>query len=149
VEAEGLEAVGQFYVPCEDEKLRGILDGRIIRSPPISAAKAEVDTFQANAGRGFDWAVKRLKEADPRVIVIVKRKKENETDGEYLIRRRRETHDATPGLWESGSGSRGSDEPWGDEKARAAVVRRKAWEASVAKAELDVTTARELREQTP
>ena len=80
VEAEGLEAVGQFYVPCEDEKLRGLLDGRIIRSPTVSAAKSEVDSFQANAGWGFDWAVKRLKEADPRFIVIVKRMKENETD---------------------------------------------------------------------
>ena len=117
VEAEGLEAVGHFYVPCEDAKLRGLIDGRIITAPPVSAAKAEIDTspqytspHQANAGRAFDWAVKRLKQADPRIIVVVKRKNEDETDGEYLIRRRRETHVAALGLWQPKSGSRGSAE---------------------------------------
>ena len=118
VEAEGLEAVGHFYVPCEDAKLRGLIDGRIITAPPVSAAKAEIDTFQANAGRAFDWAVKRLKQADPRIIVVVKRKNEDETDGEYLIRRRRETHVAALGLWQPKSGSRESaEEKDGEEKA--------------------------------
>jgi len=125
VEAEGLEAVGHFYVPCEDAKLRGLIDGRIITAPPVSAAKAEIDTspqytspHQANAGRAFDWAVKRLKQADPRIIVVVKRKNEDETDGEYLIRRRRETHVAALGLWQPKSGSRESaEEKDGEEKA--------------------------------
>jgi hypothetical protein len=118
VEAEGLEAVGHFYVPCEDAKLRGLIDGRIITAPPVSAAKAEIDSFLANAGRAFDWAVKRLKQADPRIIVVVKRKNEDETDGEYLIRRRRETHVAALGLKQPKSGSRGSaEESDGEEKA--------------------------------
>jgi len=85
VEAEGLESVGNFYVPRDDHKLRGILQGRIVGAEP------EVDTFQANAGHMSDYAVKRLKEADPRVFVVVKRKKEDETDGEYLNRRRTES----------------------------------------------------------
>jgi hypothetical protein len=125
VEAERLEAVGHFYVPCEDAKLRGLIDGRIITAPPVSAAKAEIDTspqytspHQANAGRAFDWAVKRLKQADPRIIVVIKRKNEDETDGEYLIRRRRETHVAALGLWQPKSGSRESaEEKDGEEKA--------------------------------
>jgi len=82
IEAEGLDLVGHFYVPEGDEKLQGMLDGRISFGDP------EVDTFLRMVSNNFNRAVKRLIGADPRIICFLKMKEEGETDGEYLSRRR-------------------------------------------------------------